>query len=70
MSDVRLEVVVDKSRCVLCGGPNDCALAVDGKKGDQPCWCVSETFPASLLEAATAKDDGASCVCRQCLESS
>jgi hypothetical protein len=67
MSDARVEIRIDRSRCVLCGQPNDCALAREGQPGDGPCWCVDETFPTSLRERARAKDDGASCICRACL---
>jgi hypothetical protein len=68
MSDSLTTIKLDRSRCALCGEPNDCALARDGAKSDEPCWCVAESFPAELLEAATAEDGGESCVCRRCLE--
>ena len=78
MSESTSQIKVDRSRCVLCGGPNDCALAkvdVQSKsrggadaRSEAPCWCVGESFPLRLLEAANAKDAGASCVCRACLE--
>jgi hypothetical protein len=68
MSDVRLTIEVDRSLCVLCGGPNDCVLARGDGKSDERCWCVGKTFTADLLAKATAKDDGASCVCRKCLD--
>jgi hypothetical protein len=71
MSDSTIRVSVDRSRCVICGGPNECALAgADGKgdKSDARCWCVEESFPMPLLDTANAKDGGASCICRRCLE--
>ncbi|HIF94577.1 MAG TPA: hypothetical protein EYQ60_15870 [Myxococcales bacterium] len=71
MSDSTIRFSVDRSRCVICGGPNDCALAgadANGDKRDAPCWCVEETFPTSLLDVANARDGGASCICRHCLE--
>jgi len=67
MSDARIEIRIDRSRCVLCGRPNDCALARDGTPADGPCWCVDESFPPPLLDRAQAKDGGASCICRDCL---
>ena len=73
-SFVDLEIEVDRSRCVICGGPNDCALArrAGNREADagEPCWCVAETFPADLLDRANARDGGESCVCRRCLERS
>ncbi len=74
MKTSTVELTIDRSRCVLCGGPNECALARSPSGPDiaseAPCWCVSETFPASLLERADAKDGGARCICRDCLERS
>ncbi|HEY8243615.1 MAG TPA: cysteine-rich CWC family protein [Casimicrobiaceae bacterium] len=53
---------MDPSRCPLCGGPNDCAMAAGSS---EPCWCTRATFPAELLDAL---DDakGAACVCATC----
>ncbi|HEB90107.1 MAG TPA: hypothetical protein ENI85_11090 [Deltaproteobacteria bacterium] len=72
MKTSTVELEVDRSRCVLCGGPNECALARSsgGSAGASkaPCWCVSERFPAALLDRAAARDGGASCICRRCLE--
>ena len=69
-----VELEIDRSRCVLCGGPNECALARSSGESvgasKAPCWCVSESFPAALLERAAARDGGASCICRRCLERS
>ena len=59
----------DRSRCALCGEPNDCALARAATDGTERCWCVDVDFPAELRERATAADGGASCICRRCAES-
>ncbi|MFK7895479.1 MAG: cysteine-rich CWC family protein [Myxococcota bacterium] len=70
---------VDPSVCVLCGGPNGCALAAPSPGSPEApaegaenarCWCMEERFPAGLLMAATSSDGGASCICRQCLKKS
>jgi hypothetical protein len=67
--DAPIEVRVEASRCVLCGGPNDCALARPGAaSSDAPCWCVDRVFPARLSERASERDGGASCICRRCLD--
>jgi len=68
MSDSQIRIEIDRSRCVLCGGPNDCALAREGEETDGPCWCVDESFPATLLTRATDQDGGDRCICRLCLE--
>jgi hypothetical protein len=70
MSHSRVEIRIDRSRCVLCGEANDCAMARgdDGQTNEAPCWCVGEAFPGRLLERARDTDDGASCICRRCLE--
>lgn len=65
-SDVEIEI--DRSRCVFCGEPNECALARDGSKADRPCWCVAESFPKALLTRADEADGGECCICRRCLE--
>ena len=70
MSDSRIEISVDRSRCVICGEPNDCALAREGDASKEPCWCVGKAFPADLRERATTRDGGESCICRRCLDSS
>ena len=61
-------ITVDRSRCILCGEPNECALASGDAKSDETCWCVGESFPAILLATAASRDDGESCICRACLE--
>jgi hypothetical protein len=69
MSDSLVEIKIDRSRCVLCGEPNECALAEDDETDTaEPCWCVSESFPVTLCESATDLDGGSSCICRRCLE--
>jgi len=56
---------LDNSICPLCGGPNQCALAVD-RNADE-CWCDKVEFPKELLAQIP---DGAvrkTCVCQTCL---
>lgn len=80
MSGAEIRISIDPSRCVLCGGPNECAMVsrshedpVEAGEGDpsgtgEPCWCVGRDFPQALTERATALDRGGSCICRRCLE--
>ncbi len=55
---------VDRSRCVLCGGPNDCAMAAPPGSSSadataEACWCVARRFPERLVRAATDRDGAA-----------
>ena len=65
-----IDLDVDRSRCVLCGEPNDCVMErrARGEAVDDPCWCVARVFPVAVTERATARDDGASCICEACLD--
>ena len=69
MNRSEVEITVDRSRCALCGEPNECALAKEaGAKASPRCWCVGQSFPESLLARATGRDGGDCCICRRCLE--
>ena len=70
MSGQIVDLELDRSRCVLCGGPNACVLErrARGETVDDPCWCVGRIFPARLTERASERDGGASCVCEACLD--
>lgn len=65
-----VDLEVDRSRCVFCGGPNACVMErrARGERVDEPCWCVSRVFPDSIMERATERDGGASCICEACLD--
>lgn len=70
MTEQQVELKVDRSRCVLCGGRNDCVMErqARGESIDDPCWCVDRTFPEALTKDASERDGGASCICLACLE--
>ena len=70
MSPQLVDLEVDRSRCVLCGGPNACVIErrARGEVVDDPCWCVSRVFPANVTERANALDGGARCICETCLD--
>jgi Cysteine-rich CWC len=57
----------DKSLCVVCGEPNECALEREGGAGDDACWCVSEVFPRPLVAWLAEEKDQQRCLCRNCL---
>jgi hypothetical protein len=56
---------VEASKCPLCGGPNQCALAADPSATQ--CWCDTEKFPRELLAQIPAKAVGRTCICQKCL---
>jgi len=56
---------VDPLRCPLCGKQNACAVEL-GLTADA-CWCVAQTFPASLLERVPEPLRNVACVCRECI---
>ncbi len=68
MADLQLNISIDASRCPLCGMRNECALASGDGENEKPCWCFGESFPSTLRERAKSVDDGASCICRACLD--
>jgi hypothetical protein len=59
------EKPIDRTRCPLCGQPNDCAREKGQNKKD--CWCVFETFSADILELVPEDKKGKACICRACL---
>ncbi|TFH30308.1 MAG: hypothetical protein E4H00_05380 [Myxococcales bacterium] len=57
----------DATKCPLCGGSNACALASSEAAEATECWCVRETFPATLLKRVPDESRNRACICRQCL---
>lgn len=56
---------LNTAKCPLCGGPNQCALAVDAAATE--CWCDSVVFPDELLAQIPEDAVGKTCVCQKCL---
>jgi len=55
-----------KSKCPLCGNPNQCAVAADPNATE--CWCESVIFPSELLAQIPEDAIRKTCVCQKCLE--
>jgi hypothetical protein len=51
--------------CLLCGGPNGCAVAACGRF-DVACWCSKVRFSAELLARVPPVHRGNACICRRC----
>ncbi len=50
-------------RCVLCEGPNDCAVV----RGAEHCWCMDLKVPDALVEAARQRGGSPRCICQACI---
>ncbi|MEJ8849421.1 cysteine-rich CWC family protein [Variovorax rhizosphaerae] len=59
---------VDPTRCPLCGAANACAMEVARETGvaQPPCWCMSATFTAALIDSVPAPARGTACICAAC----
>lgn len=53
--------------CPLCGRPNACGAAAEGRF-DVACWCTTVRFPPELLARVPAGSRGQACICRACVE--
>ena len=60
----------DKSKCPLCGKPNQCAMEIARESGVDagPCWCVNVDFSADLLAKLPADAQNKACICKACAE--
>lgn len=57
---------IDTSKCPLCGGPNQCAMAADPSASE--CWCEDKKFPRELLAQIPEQALRRACICPNCLE--
>ncbi|WP_218509466.1 cysteine-rich CWC family protein [Variovorax sp. dw_308] len=59
---------VDPSHCPLCGAANACAMEVARETGvaQPPCWCMSATFTAALIQSVPPQARGTACICAAC----
>ena len=51
--------------CPLCGEPNNCVPAMQGKFGAE-CWCTSVTVSQKALARIPDELKGKACLCRAC----
>ncbi|QQD19023.1 cysteine-rich CWC family protein [Spongiibacter nanhainus] len=49
------------SRCPLCGGDNNCYVAMGRNPSD--CWCMTQSISSAAREKA---GDGSRCLCPGC----
>ncbi len=54
----------DTTKCPLCGGTNQCAIAA-GQEAES-CWCMSVTMSSDVLKSIPAKAQGRVCICSRC----
>ncbi len=59
---------VDGARCIVCGGPNGCAMAASGRAEDAAaCWCmVPGAVDRAALAAIPTALRGRTCICARC----
>ncbi|MFJ8460720.1 MULTISPECIES: cysteine-rich CWC family protein [Lysinibacillus] len=48
--------------CPLCGQENHCGVA----KGQNNCWCMTESFPERIFDAVPQEHN--KCICQKCLD--
>jgi hypothetical protein len=65
-------MMIDSSKCPLCGKVNLCAMELEKKTGEKqgPCWCTQVDFSADLLARVPQKTQGLSCICADCAQGS
>lgn len=56
---------VEPSRCPLCGGPNNCAMA--GSSTAVDCWCSRVRIPEELLARVPEAARDEACICARCV---
>jgi hypothetical protein len=61
-------VIIDTSRCPLCGEPNRCAMEVERETGQTqpPCWCMAADFSNAPLTNLPETMRGLACICARC----
>jgi hypothetical protein len=62
-------LVVDATRCPLCGGDNRCAIELEHETGRKqpPCWCMDGNFTPALLARIPVQARGQACICARCM---
>jgi hypothetical protein len=65
---VSAHLLIDPSRCPLCGQANVCAMEVERATGEKqpPCWCTQAEFSADLLARLPADQQRLACICTAC----
>jgi hypothetical protein len=51
--------------CPLCGGDNECSLALTGNLAEQ-CWCKNILIEKSIIEQIPVKEINNTCICARC----
>lgn len=59
------DVILDPSRCPLCGQSNRCTQADPALEGPA-CWCFSERIDRSALERIPPELVDRACLCPRC----
>jgi len=64
-----MDKVIDPSKCPICNGANQCAqeIAKATGKPQEPCWCMTATFSAELLDRVPEEAQNKACICKTCV---
>lgn len=54
----------DTSRCPLCGGANDCAIAAG--RPPETCWCMTAAIDPDAIASIPPEAQGRVCICARC----
>ena len=60
--------LIDSSNYPICGEPNQYAQEVAKATGkpQEPCWCMTATFSAELLDRVPEEAKNKACICEKC----
>ncbi len=61
-------LLIDPSKCPICGEPNLCAMEIAKATANpqEPCWCVSVDFSVDVLSKVSAEAQNKACICAKC----
>jgi hypothetical protein len=54
----------DATRCPLCGGDNECAVAAG--RSVETCWCMNASIDSGVLGSIPKEAQGRVCICARC----
>lgn len=58
----------NQTLCPICGESNECAqeIARATESPQEPCWCMTVTFSAELLDRVPEEAKNKACICEKC----
>jgi ribosomal protein S25 len=67
-----MDKVINPSKCPICAELNQCAQEIAKASGQlqKPCWCMTATFSAELLDRVPKEAQNKACICAKCVAAS